>query len=124
MNENDALTKLSKEDFDKFLVEMNKVIFRELRDSGVHTVDTSFRQTVTKEDFMEMCDSVLYDFVLYGSKKTIDKIRDKVPKNCKICELPEEILINGFEDKVFLMKNESLLKQYDAWRDQNDYPKY
>ena len=124
MNENDVLTKLSKEDFDKFLVEMDKAVFRELRDSGFPTVDTSFRRTFTKEDFMEMRDSILYDFVIYGSKNAIDKIRDKVPKTCKICELPEEMLINCFEDKVFLMKNESLHKQYEEWRDQNDYPKY
>ena len=124
MDENDVLTKLSKEDFDKFLVAMNKAVFRELRDFRCHTVDTSFRQTFTKEDFMEMKDSILYDFVIYGSKNTIDKIRDQVPENCKICELPEEVMQDGLEDRLFLMKNESLRKQYEAWRDQNDYPKY
>ncbi len=124
MNENDVLTKLSKEEFDKFLIAMNKVVFRELHDSGCPTIDTSFRRTVTKEDFMEMYDSVLYDFVIYGSKNTIDKIRDQVPENCKICELPEEVMQDGLGDRLFLMKNESLHKQYETWRDQNDYLKY
>ena len=119
---------LSKEEFEKFLIAVNNAMGQDPYGPGINTssrppIDIPFRTQFTKEDilnFIGLQDYLLYDYVLYGTKKTIDLVRDQVPENCKICELPEEVMRDGLEDKLFLMKNEQLHKQYERFINNTD----